>query len=75
MVASNPKEGENASYSAKPRRRRGNRRATWGSAFTGAEPKLAGLTPTGAQAGEGISTDGRDAWLKEQRPPHYQNRV
>lgn len=68
-------EAGNDRYSATPRRRRGNRRATGGSSFTGAEPKLAGLAPTDAQGEEGNSRDERDTWLKEQRPPHYQNRA
>lgn len=75
MVTQDHTEAGRDSYSATPRRRRGNRRATGGSPFTGAEPKLAGLDPTNAQGGEGDSRDKRDAWLKEQRPPHYQNRV
>lgn len=52
-----------------PRGKRGNRRATGGSAFTGAEPKLAGLTRPSAS--EDTPDHSRDAWLKEQRPPHY----
>lgn len=72
-MTSDHTEAGNDRYSATPRRRRGNRRATGGSSFTGAEPKLAGLAPTDAQGGEGNSSDERDTWLKEQRPPHYQN--
>lgn len=74
-MTSDRTEAGNDRYSATPRRRRGNRRATGGSSFTGAEPKLAGLAPTDAQGGEGNSSDERDTWLKEQRPPHYQNRA
>lgn len=75
MVTPDHTEAGSDRYSATPRRRRGNRRATGGSSFTGAEPKLAGLAPTDAQGGEGNSSDERDTWLKEQRPPHYQNRA
>lgn len=74
-MTSDHTEADNDRYSATPRRRRGNRRATGGSSFTGAEPKLAGLAPTDAQGEEGNSSDERDTWLKEQRPPHYQNRA
>lgn len=74
-MTSDHTEAGNDRYSATPRRRRGNRRATGGSSFTGAEPKLAGLAPTDAQGEEGNSSDERDTWLKEQRPPHYQNRA
>ncbi|GAA4790406.1 hypothetical protein [Rothia endophytica] len=75
MVTPDHTEAGSDRYSATPRRRRGNRRATGGSSFTGAEPKIVGLAPTNAQGEESNSKDERDAWLKEQRPPHYQNRV
>ncbi|WP_237220763.1 hypothetical protein [Rothia nasimurium] len=65
-----------SSYQPTPKKRRGNRRATGGSSFTGAEPHLAGLAPS-APAPEDRETlqeregEGRASWLKEQRPPHY----
>lgn len=60
------------SYSAQPKKRRGNRRASGGSAFSGEEPRLAGLEPLGAKEPE-TAEDERARWLKEQRPPHYQS--
>ncbi|MDY6051482.1 MAG: hypothetical protein SPI83_03615 [Rothia sp. (in: high G+C Gram-positive bacteria)] len=60
-----------SSYSPVPKRRRGHRRASGGSAFTGAEPKLAGLTDARPSAPAPEGQDARDTWLKEQRPPHY----
>lgn len=73
-----PQEGAQTpnAYSPVPRKRRGNRRATGGSAFTGTEPKLAGLTPVEqGERGHAEAEDARASWLKEQRPPHYQGRV
>lgn len=59
-------------YSPQPKKRRGNRRATGGSSFSGSEPQLAGLTPTEADQATGAGgEDERARWLKEQRPPHY----
>ncbi|MDO4898194.1 MAG: hypothetical protein Q3965_02695 [Rothia sp. (in: high G+C Gram-positive bacteria)] len=64
---------QGSSYSPQPRQRRGNRRASGGSAFSGAEPKLAGLTDRATSAPSAPEEeDARAAWLKEQRPPHYQ---
>ncbi|WP_237194636.1 hypothetical protein [Rothia nasimurium] len=64
-------ESPDAGYSPVPKKRRGHRRATGGSAFTGTEPKLAGLTDPGASAPATEGEDARATWLKEQRPPHY----
>ena len=64
-------EEAKAGYSPVPKKRRGHRRATGGSAFTGAEPKLAGLTEPNASAPATEGEDARATWLKEQRPPHY----
>lgn len=64
-------EEAKAGYSPVPKKRRGHRRATGGSAFTGAEPKLAGLTEPSASAPATEGEDARVTWLKEQRPPHY----
>ena len=58
-------------YSPVPKKRRGHRRATGGSAFTGTEPKLAGLSDSRASAPPTEGEDARATWLKEQRPPHY----
>lgn len=62
---------EAPAYRVVPKKRRGNRRATGGSAFSGEEPQLAGLTQPPATGVPPSSEDDRDAWLKEQRPPHY----
>ncbi|WP_421083160.1 hypothetical protein [Rothia nasimurium] len=58
-------------YQPTPKKRRGNRRATGGSAFTGPEPTLAGLTPAESYTRQSPEADDRDTWLKEQLPPHY----
>lgn len=64
-------EEAKAGYSPVPKKRRGHRRATGGSTFTGAEPKLAGLSDASASASPHTGEDARATWLKEQRPPHY----
>lgn len=58
------------SYSASPKPRRGNRRASGGSAFSGAEPRLAGLMG-GSSEKDAPAESERDRWLKEEVPPHY----
>lgn len=64
-------EEAKAGYSPVPKKRRGHRRATGGSTFTGTEPKLAGLSDASASASPHTGEDARATWLKEQRPPHY----
>lgn len=72
-MSQNPTGNDTATgYSPQPKKRRGNRRATGGSSFTGSEPRLAGLAPTEVeQAASAGGEDERARWLKGQRPPHY----
>ena len=70
QVQAREQEAEAGGYSALPRPRRGNRRASGGSTFSGAEPRLAGLTG-GSPQKETPAESERDRWLKEEVPPHY----
>lgn len=72
MSEQNRDEGrETPGYRPVPKKRRGNRRATGGSAFGGEEPQLAGLTQPSDTGVPPSPEDDRATWLKEQRPPHY----
>ncbi|MBM7051162.1 MULTISPECIES: hypothetical protein [unclassified Rothia (in: high G+C Gram-positive bacteria)] len=63
-------ERKEPEYSSTPRARRGNRRATGGSAVGGSEPRLAGLTPSATPVEQSQDAQ-RDEWMKAQKPPHY----
>ncbi len=60
-----------SNYSPQPKKRRGHRRVTSGSAFAGEEPHL----PEWERRQDAAREEGavsRDQWLKEQRPPHHE---
>ncbi|MGX5359867.1 hypothetical protein [Kocuria sp. KH4] len=60
----------------RPAVRRRPRRATGGT-FSGAEPRLAGLTgpasgdEVGDEVGDEAAVEAHEDWLRAQRPPHW----